>query len=152
MEPTRRPRRRRHLSPTTFETEIRPSSGARQMPVLDSARPVADFIETVIQDIAQRLPSSQSGPETDLRSELEREWPDLVGPRFASLLRPGPTFVRATGTLIVWAKHPVALFEARLQLRDLAARIRRRWPAAPWTSVQFRLEPTDLTGADTPGV
>ncbi len=129
---------------------VRPSSGARRTPPREPAKSVSDLIEVVLEDLAQRMPPPESPEVAAVRSHLEGAWADLVGSRFATLLRPGPSAVHSPRTLVVWAKHSVALFEAQRQLRDLADRIRQRWPSAPWTNVQFRLEPTDLFEPDMP--
>ncbi len=129
---------------------MRPSSGARRPPDRTPAQPIAELIEAVLQDLAQRLPPPEQEATAEIRALLEREWADVVGPRFVGLVRPGPVSAHSPATLIVWVKHSVALFEAQRSLRDLAQRIRQRWPNAPWRTVQFRLEPTDLTEAGTP--
>ncbi len=142
---SRRPRKN-----TLDDVPVRPSSGARRLPPRDPAQPMSEVIEKVLEDLAQRMPPPESPEVAIVRAHLERAWAELVGPRFAERLRPGPTAVHAPATLIVWAKHSIALFEAQRQLRDLARRIRQRWPAAPWASVQFRLEPTDLIEPEPP--
>lgn len=141
---------RRPKKNTLDDVTVRASSGARRLPPRDPAKPLSEVVEKVLVDLAQRMPPPESPEVATVRSHLEREWAELVGPRFAELLRPGPTAVRPPATLIVWAKHSVALFEAQRQLRDLVRRIRQRCPAAPWTSVQFRLEPTDLVEPEMP--
>lgn len=113
---------------------IWPSSGARRAPPpLDASRKVADLLPRLWEDVCRAAPP--------WKARLAENWPQIVGPRYAAHLRPGPAEGIRGRTLVVFTDHPVIQFEAERGLRDLLARIRAAVPEVPFDRIVFRSDP-----------
>ncbi len=107
------------------------------------------LVERIWEEICRASPGAAGAdPEARLRAELGRRWAEIVGPRLAARLSPGPTVEGRR--LRVWADHSVALYEARATLRNLVERVRAAIPESPWTEVEFRLSQERKQGRPPP--
>lgn len=113
---------------------VRPSSGARRRPVpLPEGHRVGEAIPALFEVVQRGF--------APWKKTLAEHWPGIVGPKFRAHLRPGRYEARAGRRLVVFVDHPVFLYEARMELRDLMRRIREAVPGTPIERVDFALDP-----------